>query len=49
MTPTILLEAIEDVVAEYQGVINGEDAKLELLFDNAIKPEAARGGNRRRG
>jgi len=39
--PTILLEAIEDVVAEGQGVINGEDAKLELLFDNAIKPEAA--------
>ncbi|HDT14742.1 MAG TPA: DUF342 domain-containing protein [Firmicutes bacterium] len=31
--PTLLLEPIEDVVAEGQSVSNGEDAKLELLFD----------------
>ncbi|MFP4465927.1 MAG: DUF342 domain-containing protein [Candidatus Goldiibacteriota bacterium] len=31
--PTLLLEPIEDVVAEGQQVVNGEDAKLELLFD----------------
>ncbi|MCX8092794.1 MAG: FapA family protein [Candidatus Goldbacteria bacterium] len=31
--PTILLEPIEDIVAEGQNVQNGEDAKLEMLFD----------------
>ncbi len=31
--PTILLEPIEDIIAEGQNVQNGEDAKLEMLFD----------------
>jgi uncharacterized protein len=30
--PTILLESIEDIVAEGISMVNGEDAKLELLF-----------------
>lgn len=37
--PTIFLEQIEDVVAEGQSVINGEDAKLEMLFDTEDKKE----------
>lgn len=31
--PTILLEPIEDIIAEGQNVQNGEDAKLEMLFE----------------
>jgi uncharacterized protein (DUF342 family) len=31
--PTVLLESIEDIVAEGQNVQNGEDAKLEMLFE----------------
>jgi uncharacterized protein (DUF342 family) len=34
--PTILLEPIEDIIAEGQNVQNGEDAKLEMLFDTTI-------------
>ncbi|HDQ25804.1 MAG TPA: DUF342 domain-containing protein, partial [bacterium] len=37
--PTILLESIEDVVAEGQSVQNGEDAKLEMLFESEEKRE----------
>lgn len=37
--PTVFLEQIEDVVAEGQSVINGEDAKLEMLFDTEDKKE----------
>ena len=37
--PTILLESIEDVVAEGQSVQNGEDAKLEMLFETEVKKE----------
>jgi len=39
--PTILLEPIEDVVAEGQSVVNGENAKLEMLFDTEEKKEEA--------
>jgi len=42
--PTILLEAIEDIVAEGQNVQNGEDAKLELLFENQKQQENAESG-----
>jgi uncharacterized protein (DUF342 family) len=44
---TILLESIEDIVAEGQNVQNGEDAKLEMLFETqkgqsgAVAAEAA--------
>ncbi len=38
--PTVFLEQIEDVVAEGQSVINGEDAKLEMLFDSDEKRSA---------
>ena len=34
--PTILLEPIEDIIAEGQNVQNGEDAKLEMLFDTTM-------------
>lgn len=37
--PTVFLEQIEDVVAEGQLVTNGEDAKLEMLFEAEGKPE----------
>lgn len=37
--PTILLEPIEDIVAEGQNVQNGEDAKLEMLFDTTTQTE----------
>lgn len=33
--PTIFLEAIEDVVAEGTAMVNGQDAKLEMLFEGA--------------
>jgi hypothetical protein len=40
--PTVLLESIEDIVAEGISMINGEDAKLELLFQtNAQMDETA--------
>jgi uncharacterized protein (DUF342 family) len=39
--PTLMLESIEDVVAEGHGVVNGENAKLELLFDQEAKGEEA--------
>ena len=42
--PTILLESIEDIVAEGQNVQNGEDAKLEMLFET----QAGRVRRRRR-
>jgi uncharacterized protein (DUF342 family) len=45
--PTILLESIEDIVAEGKSMVNGEDAKLEMLFqteapkEDSVSPEAA--------
>jgi uncharacterized protein (DUF342 family) len=39
--PTILLESIEDIVAEGKSMINGEDAKLEMLFQTEAPKEEA--------
>ncbi len=39
--PTILLEPIEDIIAEGQNVQNGEDAKLEMLFDTTMAQSEA--------
>src|ERR1035437_8711661 len=39
--PTILLESIEDIVADGIAMVNGEDAKLELLFSTEGKEEGA--------
>ncbi len=46
MDPTILLESIEDIVAEGTSMVNGEDAKLELLFqsDTSMNEAAAAEG-----
>lgn len=39
--PTVLLETIEDIVAEGTHMVNGDDSKLELLFSTEDKDEGA--------
>ncbi len=38
--PTIFLETIEDVIAEGQAVKNGENSKLEILFEQQTEAQA---------